>query len=99
MQAGTLIVEWWQNGFPGWTLSAQPGRDASIKGMRAKVQDPADLRDVCPNIAADSAMQVLIERPQATDNYFAFDACFKGPGIDAEKSQAQAILNSASFRP
>ena len=54
------------------------------------------MSQVCQQIGADSAIQVLIDR--GTANYFAFQACFKGPGIEAERSEAQAILHSAHFK-
>ena len=98
MKSGMVMVEWWENGFPTWTLDAQPGRPATVRGFRAKIQDPANLKQVCSNIAGYSAMQVLVERPQAASNYFAFDACFKGPEIDGERVQAMAILDSARFK-
>jgi hypothetical protein len=98
VQAGTLLVEWWQNAFPGWTFAAQTGTAFTVGGFPAKMQDPADLTTVCPNLSAESAMQVIIDRPEATGNYFAFTACFKGPAVAAEKSEALDILASAQFK-
>lgn len=97
LQPGTLMVMWWQNAFPTWTLDAQAGEPTSVAGLPAKVQDPAHRQLVCPSLGADSALRVQIERPGVTSNYFQFDACFKGPGVEAEKSEAQAILSSAHF--
>jgi hypothetical protein len=56
------------------------------------------MKQVCPSIGADSVMQIVVERPNAPGNFFAFDACFKGPGVDAERSEAMAIFNSARFK-
>jgi len=96
LEPATLLVEWWEDGFPAWKLADQPGVALELDGLDAKVQDPADMSQVCQHIGADSAIQVLIDRGSA--NYFAFQACFKGPGIEAESSEAQAILHSAHFK-
>lgn len=97
LRAGVLLVMWWRNGFPAWTLAAQPGDSTSIAGHKAKIQDPAQLQDVCPRIGADSALRVVVERADASDNFYQFDACFKGPGVDAERSEALAILRGAQL--
>ena len=96
LEPATLLVEWWENGFPSWNFADQPGVAFKLDGLDAKMQDPADMSQVCKQIGADSAIQVLIDR--GTANYFAFQACFKGPGIEAESSEAQAILHSAHFK-
>jgi hypothetical protein len=98
MQPSTLIVEWWNNGFPGWSFAAQPGTPTTVDGSPAKRQDSADL-GVCSGLSADSALQVIIQPPGTpTDDWYSFVACFKGPGVAAEKSEALDILASARIR-
>jgi len=96
MDASTLLVEWWQNGFPGWDLAHQEGSPVQVDGLNGKIQDPADPKTVCTNIGADSALRVQIDR--GSSNYFEFDACFKGPGTATQKTEALTILNSGRFK-
>jgi hypothetical protein len=98
MQPVSTLVEWWVGSFMGWTLEAQPGSPITVDGLPAKLQDPAD-PNACPHIGADSAMSVDIERPNAPGNYYTFVACFKGPGVPGERSEALAILRSGRFKP
>jgi hypothetical protein len=93
LERGAVLVMWWQNGWPTWSLADQPGDATTVDGLAAKRQDPANMTDVCVGLGADSAMQVLVDRDSA--NYFAFQACFRGPNIEAERTQALAILASA----
>ena len=96
LDRGAVLVEWWQDGFPAWSLDEQPGDPTTVDGLRAKRQDPADLALACAGVAeADSAMQVVVEREAAADNYYRFVACFRGPGIETERATALAILASA----
>jgi len=96
LQSGSVLIEWWTNGFPNWTLADQPGKETTVGGLPAKIQDPGDVPRVCGGIGADSALRVEIAR-SAQANYFEFDACFRGPGSDAERSFALAMLDGARF--
>jgi len=97
LQPATLLVEWWEITNPGSTFAGQSGTPLVVGGLPAKSDDPAAVILVCPNLAADSAVQVSIQAPEATGNYFRFLACMSGPGVVAEKSEAMDILVSAQF--
>jgi hypothetical protein len=36
LQPGALLVEWWENGFPTWSLARQAGTPMSVDGLRRR---------------------------------------------------------------
>src|SRR5438067_13838986 len=53
LEPATLLVEWWEDGFPAWKLADQPGVAPELDGLDAKVQDRADMGQVCQHVVAD----------------------------------------------
>jgi hypothetical protein len=90
---GTLIV-WENRGFPGWSLRTTQGTSVRIGGRLAKqtVTRPGQ----CAAIGADETIAVEIERP-IPDNWTAFTACLRGPGLAATERQVDALLASTKF--
>ena len=90
---GTLIV-WENRGFPGWSLRTTQGRSLRIGGRPAKqtVTRPGQ----CAAIGADETIAVEIERP-IPDNWTAFTACLRGPGLASAVRQVDALLASTKF--
>ncbi|MHB1523665.1 MAG: hypothetical protein ACYCS9_05185 [Candidatus Dormibacteria bacterium] len=95
LQPGGLLVEWWENGFPTWSLARQAGTPMRVDGLSAKIQAGTGGRNDCSGLGADRWISVVIERPPTTDNYFQFVACMRGPGLAAEREAAMTILQSA----
>ncbi len=90
---GTLIV-WENKGFPGWSLRTTQGTSLRIGGRQAKqtVTRPGQ----CAAIGADETIAVEIERP-IPDNWTAFTACLKGPGLASTVREVDALLASTKF--
>jgi hypothetical protein len=90
---GTLIV-WENKGFPGWSLRTIQGTSLRIGGRQAKqtVTRPGQ----CAAIGADETITVEIQRP-IPDNWTAFTACLKGPGLAATVREVDALLASTKF--
>ena len=98
LQAATLLVEWWEDGYPGWSLGSQPGRTTTVDGLPGKIRQggPATVGSgICYRLGADRWITVVIGRPTTTDNYFQFVVCMKGPGLALERSAAMRILQTA----
>jgi hypothetical protein len=51
---------------------------------------------LCRTIGADETIAVEIERPLA-DNWTAFTACLRGPGLAAGERDVNALLASTRF--
>jgi hypothetical protein len=94
LQDGAVLVEWWQNGFPNWTLAKQQGNPITVDGLEAKLQEGSRNWGECSGLGADRWINVVIASPQAS-NYWQFVACMRGPGKRAETAAATAILASA----
>jgi len=90
---GTLIV-WENRGAPGASLASFPGTVVRIGGRRAKqaVSRPGD----CGAIGADETIEAAIQRPMP-DNWTAFTACLRGPGLADAERQIDALLASTQF--
>jgi hypothetical protein len=90
---GTLIV-WENRGFPGWSLRTTQGTSVRIGGRQAKqtVTRPGQ----CAAIGADETIAVAIERP-VPDNWTAFTACLRGPGLASTVREVDALLASTKF--
>ena len=90
---GTLIV-WENRGYPGWSLRTTQGTSVQIGGRKAKqtVTRPGQ----CAAIGADETIAVEIERP-IPDNWTAFTACLKGPGLASSVREVDALLASTKF--
>lgn len=94
--AGALLAEWWEDGFPSWSLAKQPGSPIQADGLQGKVQQLGADQGDCLGLGADSSLHVVVLSPTA-GNYFQFVACMKAPGITQVPGEAMAILKSSRF--
>ena len=94
LRPGGVLVVWENRGAPNWSLASVPGADVTIGGRRAKreLSRPGE----CAAIGADETIEVAIVRP-LPDNWTAFTACLRGPGLAASESRIQALLGSTRF--
>jgi len=94
LRPGGTVILWENRGAPGWSLSAAPGASVRVGGRAAKrvVSRPGD----CGSIGADETIDVAIERPLA-NNYTAFTACLKGPGLATGERRVDTLLASTRF--
>jgi hypothetical protein len=94
LRPGGVLLVWENRGFPGWSLRTTQGISLRIGGRRAKriVTRPGG----CAAVGADETISVEIERP-IPDNWTAFTACLKGPGLAAAESEVDALLASTRF--
>jgi hypothetical protein len=94
LQPGGTLIVWENRGAPGWTLRTAPGRPLRVGGRAARqaVFKPGE----CVAIGADETIEVAIERP-VPDNWTAFTACLRGPGLTASEHDVAALLASTRF--
>jgi hypothetical protein len=78
LQRGALLVEVWQNAFPGWTLDSQPGTATVVSGLPARVSDQTGAHGLCSQLGADRTRSEVIARPDAEGNYLEIDICSRG---------------------
>ncbi len=90
-----VLVSWSEHGFPGWTFKSAQGTPAIVGGHRAKilVQRPG----WCGRIGALETMSVVVERSSLPDNWWAIDACIRGPNAAIGEAQVRAMLHTAQF--
>lgn len=94
LRPGGALVVWENRGAPGWSLLTTPGKPVRVGGRRARrtVTRPG----LCRTIGADETIAVEIERP-LPDNWTAFTACLRGPGLAAGERDVNALLASTRF--
>ena len=95
LQPAAMLVEWWENGYPGWQLADQPGAAISVDGLPAKMERGPSASPNCRGLGASLGISVVVARPQAPGNYFQFIACLRGPQLSRETSLALEMLDSA----
>jgi hypothetical protein len=78
LDSGALLVEVWQNAFPGWTLNSQPGTPTVVSGLPARVSDHTGAHGLCSSLGADRTRSEVIARPNAEGNYLEIDICSRG---------------------
>jgi hypothetical protein len=78
LQSGALLVEVWQNAYPGWTLSSQPGTATVVSGLPARTSDQTGPHGLCSGLGGDRTRSEVIARPDAVGNYFEIDICSRG---------------------
>ncbi len=39
LKAGAVLVEWWSDGSPRWSIAGQPGTPATVDGLQARIQE------------------------------------------------------------
>jgi hypothetical protein len=94
LRPGGALVVWENRGAPNWSLASVPGASVRIGGRHAKraVHRPGK----CAAIGADETIEATIERPMP-DNWTAFTACLRGPGLAASERRIDALLGSTRF--
>ena len=96
LQEGALLVEWWNDGFPTWSIDNQPGTPTTVDGLPARYQQTPGSSGQCAGLGATTTMTVVIANGPSGD-YYEFDACMRGPNQALGISTATAILNSVVF--
>jgi len=96
LQEGALLVEWWSNGFPTWSIDNQPGTPTTVDGLPARFQQTSGSGGACIGLGATTSITVVIANGPSGD-YYEFDACMRGPNQALQISTATALLNSAAF--
>ena len=94
LRPGGALIVWENRGFPGWSLRTTHGTALRIGGRRAKqtVTRPGQ----CGAIGADETIAIEIARP-IPNNWTAFTACLKGPGLASSVREVDALLASTKF--
>jgi hypothetical protein len=95
LQPGGVLVVWENRGYPGWSLSAAPGRALRVGGRRARIQRSRP--GACAAIHGDETISVAIERPLA-GNWTSVTACLRAPGLARVERGVELMLRSARFR-
>ncbi|MGD0449314.1 MAG: hypothetical protein ABSB36_12040 [Candidatus Dormibacteria bacterium] len=96
LQEGAILVEWWNNGFPTWSIDNQPGAPTTVDGLPARLQQTPGSSGQCAGLGATTTLTVVIANGPSGD-YYEFDACMRGASQALEISTATAILNSVVF--
>ena len=91
LDAGGVVLQWSEHGFPGWTFASQDGRVINVDGRRAKITEH---NAICGSMSADRSLTVVVTRPGISDNWYQLDACFREPG-----ARPPSHKSWNSFRP
>jgi hypothetical protein len=94
LRRGGALLVWENRGAPGWSLRTAAGAPVRVGGRKAK--RAVDRPGACAAIGADETIQVAIARP-LPENWTAFTACLKGPGLAAGEREVDAVLASTHF--
>lgn len=89
-----VLVAWENKGWPGWSLSSQPGTILHVGGRPARQQIARP--GACGAIGADETVSVEVARPMSS-SWTAVTACLRGPGLAAQERQVAAVLDSTRF--
>jgi len=78
LQRGAVLVEVFQNGFPGWTLDTQAGTPMTVSGLPARLAVDTGAHDDCASLGGDRTRTLLVAYPGAVGNYFDIEICSSG---------------------
>ena len=78
LQPGAMLVEVFQNGFPTWNLSSQPGTPTTVSGLAAKVDVGAGAGGPCGSLGGDRSRTEVIPFPSPPEDYVEIDVCSRG---------------------
>jgi len=78
LQAGAMLVEVFQGGFPGWTLDGQAGTPTTVSALPAKLAVEPGAHENCTDLGADRSRTLFIAYPGAPSNYFEIEICSRG---------------------
>jgi hypothetical protein len=96
LEPGGVLAWWTEWGWPDWSFDKNAnGQPLTVAGRRAKLT--VTMKPECHRIDGDAFMKTVVERPQAPDNWYEFDACIRGPGVDHVEAQVRALLASTRF--
>jgi hypothetical protein len=94
LPAGGILVEWRDNGFPGWH---RPAPDTVIGG------DPASETKTsggwCARAGGSEDLTVVIPQAGRPDDWFQMDACLRGPGLAAARAAVAGMLSTVRIAP
>ena len=93
LSEGSVLVVWSEDAFPGWTFKWARGTALRVGGHRAKLRLT---RSAC-GVGADVMLDVVVDRPDAPDNWFEFRACITRPGIATRERQIRTLLRTVHF--
>jgi hypothetical protein len=90
------VLAWWsEKGRPGWTFDKNAkGQPLVVGGRRSRLS----IKPGCHELGGQVYESVVIERPDAADNWYEFDVCIRGPGVSQVETQVRALLDSVTFR-
>ena len=93
LDPGGVVLQWSENGFPGWKFGSQGGRAITIDGRPAKISnnDP-----VCGSLSADRSLSVVVKMHDRS-NWYQLDGCFRDPGADAAVAEVMDLLQSVQI--
>lgn len=89
----SVLIEWSENGSPGWTFSRAHGTRTRIGGRPAKTSISRDTCGVDANVLVDA----IISIPSASDDWDEMRACIRGPHVKVLERVADRILDSVTF--
>jgi hypothetical protein len=89
----SIVASWSHAGNPAWSFRRAAGTPLTVGGRHAKLLVEAG---DC-GVKASVVMDVVIQIPRVSDNYYDFSACIRGPGTAAIERQARALLNTVRF--
>jgi hypothetical protein len=90
LDPGGVVLQWSENGFPGWKFGSQAGRAITVDGRPAKISNN---NPVCGPLAADRSVSVIVKMHDRA-NWYQLDGCFRDPGADAAISEVMALLKT-----
>jgi hypothetical protein len=95
LHSGGVLAWWSENGFAGWSFDKNAkGEALTVGGYRAKLL----VEPGCHGIGGEESMTTVVEYPtEPSYNWYEFDACVRGPGIDQVETQVRALLASTRF--
>jgi len=91
LQPGGFIAWWSERGT--FTFDLLAGDPLTVGGRQAKLS--IQNKRCWPG--GNVLMSVVVERPEAPDNWYEFDACIGGPGVAEVESQLRALLASTTL--
>ena len=93
LSKGSILAVWSEDAFPGWTFKRARGMPLRVGGHRAKLRLT---RSAC-GVGAKAMLDVVVDRPDAPDNWFEFRACMTRPGIASRERQIRTLLSTVHF--
>jgi hypothetical protein len=73
LRSGAVLVEVFQNAFPGWTIDSQPGIPTMVAGLRARVAAQGD----CAGLGADAGHTEVVALSTPA-NFIEITICSRG---------------------